>query len=122
MERLTKIENGCAYIEFVRNGVNTRIMISNTIQPIVNKLADFEDFMEEIGAESLEEIKQLLIANSELTKAINGLDADYICKCLLEYPALNKRWQKLKEWSNEKGQSYLNGCMVESKMQKLEKE
>ena len=75
-----------------------------TFEKMFYKLAEFEDFMEEICCEDLEELKELLMANAELVKSVSSLDANYICKCLLEYPtfqkenqALKDRWQKLKD-------------------------
>lgn len=98
-------------------------------QEAINKLAEFENFMEEQGFESLEELKKCFeIWNSEDD---NGFlkDTDNrklflyrFAKNLFRYEkdenkALKSRWQKLKEWA-----SYLCYFELVDKMQELEKE
>lgn len=80
------------------------------ISELADKLGKFEDFMEEQGFESLEELKDsyetikksqasshstLMIINKELVKA-----RQIIARHTIENQALKDRWEKLKEFVN----------------------
>ena len=56
----------------------------------IDRLAEFEDFMEEIGFESLELLRATLKMK---TQSIKGFE-----KLKTKNQAFKNRWQKLKEW------------------------
>lgn len=121
MKRLTyRDENGWV-------GVHN---LDNTVSPTsvaIHKLAEFEDFMEEQGFESLENLKAFFKHNlvynfKELLKEKFEIED--------ENQALKDRWNKLKEYV-KKQVSYISFyedkviealCDIEDKMQELEKE
>lgn len=103
MERLTKKEP-CSYTN------SDFYSIEMDWHSIYNKLAEFEDFMEEKGFESLEELKDsyetikksqasthsaLMTINEELVGT-----RQFIIKQTKENQALKSRWEKLKKFVN----------------------
>lgn len=102
MERLTSKETRKQMDEYLKPyNYNAKVeMEQNQFLDIYDRLLQFEDFMEENGFENLEELKELLSANYKLTNAVSDLDKDFICKCLLEYPEIKNRWNKLKQYIN----------------------
>lgn len=139
MERLTDKTS----VEFNPECSKVNPLTTNGKCPYYDKLAEFENFMEEQGFESLEKLKKCFeIWNSEDD---NGFlkDTDNrklflyrFAKNLFRYEkdenqALKDRWQKLKEWledrRDENGCKYFDNEMIEDvdileKMQELEKE
>lgn len=92
-------------------------------QQAVNRLAEFEDFLEEMGFDSIEEIKDIMINLAEnLTEKL---------KDILK---LEDRWQKLKEFIGEQSNpidnlvvsdnetKYIYMSDILDEMQELEKE
>lgn len=79
-----------------------------TFEAMFYRLAEFEDFMEEVGAESLDEIETCIV---DLNK---------------ENQTLKDRWQKLKEWlmytleEKQSSPKYYKFNNVLDKMQELE--
>lgn len=88
--------------------------IKVTGEPI-DKLAEFEDFIEEQGCDGLEQFKrvynEILDENIKENEKINNL--------LFENQALKSRWQKLKEWVVNR---WADLPEVWQKMEELEKE
>lgn len=94
---------------------------------LLNKLGVIEDFMEEQGFESLEDLKNI-ISNIEKLMIISS-KITYVEQ---ENQALKDRWQKLKEFVKEKGNHYFKKghffeieddyAEVLFKMEELEKE
>lgn len=87
------------------------------------KLAEFEDFMEEQGFESLGELESVLYQLNVEASKTKELEQ--------ENQALKERWEKLKEWlidrRDENGSKYFDNEMIEDddildKMKELEKE
>ena len=79
-----------------------------------NKLAEFEDFMEEQGFEDLESFRWAL----NFMKKLNSVGA----KTLIENQKLNERWKKFKN-SVECSAQFSNICAdLFEEMQELEKE
>lgn len=99
MERLTtKIDDiyTCSYCENIE---------------AIRKLGKFEDFMEEVGAESLDEIETCIVDLNKENQTLKG------------------NWAKLREWikdrRDENGSKYFDNEMIEDveileKMQELE--
>jgi len=130
MERLTKKQDdGKYYISQLSIDNSYKNGFNSFYGKPIDKLAEFEDFMEEQGFESLEELKKCFeIWNSEDD---NGFLKDTDNKKLFLYrfaknlfryekdenKALKDRWQKLKEWA-----SYLCYFELVDKMEELEKE
>ena len=76
-----------------------------TFEKMFYKLAEFEDFMEEVGAESLDELENCIVDLKQETQA------------------LKDRWQKLKEWFKKKDFDHCTSKdRALAKMQELEKE
>lgn len=65
-----------------------------TFEKMFYKLAEFEDFLEEMKVDNLEELRKQIIGNNE--KFI-GL-ANMYSKNEYEYSKLKNKWQKLEEW------------------------
>ena len=93
----------------------------------IDRLAEFEDFMEEQGFESLEDLKNALliklpeekvkeIAREEMRKEIKNNIAQILQKEVPELYKYKDRWDKLKEWAE-----YLCYFELVDKMQELEK-
>lgn len=85
MDRLTEYFELCAYVDKRNNiiDVSDKLPLFENgvvIGRAINKLAEFEDFMEEVGAESLNELENCIVDLKQ------------------ENQALKDRWQKLKEW------------------------
>lgn len=83
------------------------------IEKLQNKLGKFEDFMEEMGFESLEDLKKYINLSFELSLIPS--------KKRQEIKALKDRWEKLKEWAKEE-QDWEMGKTCFQKMQELEQE
>lgn len=86
MERLTKQElRGCNNMDLHSKQMDW--------QSIYNRLADFEDFMDNHNFENLEDVESILI----------GLDLSFRTNCRLVglNTKLKERWQKLKEFVYE---------------------
>lgn len=96
---------------------------------IYNKLAEFEDFMEEQGFESLEELKNT-VSNIEKLMLISAKTTNLE----QENQAHKARWEKLKEHITQGIENDYNGCAyiypdglkkmqeILEKMQELEEE
>ena len=88
----------------------------------IEKLTDFEDFMEEQGFEDLETFKIAI----KLMQSMNSVGVKYCA----ENQVLKDRWEKLKEWVIKENshagffeeQKIQTLCEVEDKMQELEEE
>ena len=88
----------------------------------IDRLAEFEDFMEEQGFESLELLKATLKMKTQSIKGFEKLNQ--------KNQAFKNRWQKLKEWVvKEQGYASMNQEErfntleeVKDKMQELEQE
>ena len=118
MERLT-IKNS--------DGTHSQITETKFIQ-FFDKVAEFEDFMEEQGFESLEKLKNALliklpeervkqIAMEEMRKELKNNIAQILKKEVPELYRYKDNWQKLKEWA-----LYLCYFELVDKMEELEKE
>ena len=139
MERLT-IKNS--------DGTHSQVTETKFIQ-FFDKVAEFEDFIEEQGFKNLEDFKKALeiklpdervkqIALEEMRKEIKNHIAQILKKEVPELYRYKDNWQKLKEWLNQKYNedwnkyiedkdwSYRYFCefnnKVLDKMQELEKE
>lgn len=119
MERLTQYDEfGNADIVGIDNTkLYERLVCEEVVALTIatNKLAEFEDLMEEIGISDIPELKQILTTNAVWQ----------------ENQALKDRWEKLKEFIKNEYQTNLKNnemqgfCMlklVEAQMQELEKE
>lgn len=70
----------------------------------IDKLAEFEDFMEENGFESLEELQKHIELINDYYNEIKNTGTCGFCEHLdnKENQTLKDRWQKLKEWVEKK--------------------
>lgn len=82
-------------------------------QEAINKLAEFENFMEEQGFESLEKLKEFIELQETNIRFYSRISEENSNK----NQVLKDRWQKLKEWA-----LYLCYFELVDKMEKLEKE
>lgn len=136
MKRLTeKINgkwqtNGKANIDYI--DTNESVFVGKAI----DKLAEFEDFMEEQGFESLDNLQNYInkIYKYELgvrKQFVKEINEEEFFNMKDENQKLKDRWQKLKEWlsdrRSENGSKYFDNEMIEDdnildKMQELEKD
>lgn len=72
---------------------------------LLNKLGKFEDFMEEMGFESIEQMKYIFTMN------LNNLT-----ETMKENQALKDRWEKLKEYVND----YINSMNYTANYSQIE--
>lgn len=94
MERLTiKKDDGRYYINQLSIDNSYSAGINCLYGKPIDKLAEFEDFMEEQGFESLELLKATLKMK---TQSIKGFE-----KLYQENQALKDRWEKLKEYAEK---------------------
>ena len=115
MERLTKQElRDCNNMD-----LHSRQM---DWQGIYNRLADFEDFMEQMGFESLDDIKEMI----HIWSIYRNSTGVYYKEAEQEKQTLKYRWQKLKEYIDtfkEYNVEQANmAWLITNKMQELEKE
>lgn len=112
MERLTKQElRGCNNIDLYSKQMDW--------QSIYNRLADFEDFMEQMGFESLDDIKEMIHTWS-IYRNSTGV---YYKEAEQEKQTLKERWQKLKECLESiDNANWITRQGVLKAMQELEKE
>lgn len=96
MERLTKKEL-CGYTTM---GFHS---IQMDWHSIYNKLAEFEDFMEEVGAESLDEIETCIVDLNKENQTLKG------------------NWAKLREWVWDKEPLFKGANAIFKKSEVLEK-
>lgn len=97
----------------------------------IDRLAEFEDLMEEMGFESLEELKfRIEYYKDTIDNQEFNYDNLHKYKNLLQHEnqALKDRWEKLKEWlmyileEKQSSPKYYKFNNVLDKMQELEKE
>ena len=102
----------------------------------IDKLAEFEDFMEEQGFESLEDLQHKINSwvNEEQVKQIaqksikDYLSSNGVQKQINELAIYKAMWQKLKEWlmytleEKQNSPKYYKFNNVLDKMQELEKQ
>lgn len=123
MERLTKIDDysGRNIIETNRFTRDDDWIISEKTDGItisfsskaIDKLAEFEDFMEEQGFEDLEDLKRYMEQSFKV--------AEILTKVRKEKQALKSRWQELKEWVNTRYSDYrFEGHIVSPQTQELD--
>lgn len=86
-------------------------------QQAVNRLAEFEDFMEKYNVESMEDLELRLEDIEHYAYNCNVEQIDEIIKLKQENQALQYRWEKLKEWAG-----YLCYFELVDRMEELEKE
>lgn len=131
MERLTQYFEVGAYTEKqnIIDVSNKLPLFENGVLmgKAIDRLAEFEDFMEENGIESLENLQTHInkINNYELgirKQFVKEINEEEFFNMKDENQALKDMWQKLYDWSMEKGLSYLNGCIVATKMKQLEED
>ena len=77
-----------------------------TFEKMFYKLAEFEDFLEEQGIESLRDLKRIVEAYKLVKETVSSREIPLsktlqIVRKLLEVLAYKYRWQKLKEWVEE---------------------
>ena len=96
MDRITgRFSNGTAYVKSdgCFGGSIGYFTTQKRLPEIIDKLAEFEDLMEEYGLHNVEQIKDLITANQD--------DRDELCYLAEENKMLKDRWQKLKELLEE---------------------
>lgn len=99
---------------------------NDEIEAVYNKLAEFEDFMEEQGFESLEDLQKYIEQSFKVVKILSDKN--------IQINNLQYRWQKLKEWVQKQSKpiddivisddetKYIYMSDIFDEMQELEKE
>ena len=94
MERLTKKSKyyGIYYDTFPEHRWKNADTLQRQYSELVNKLGAFEDFMEEQGFESLEELKAFVINTKQNEEPYITIDGDLLKKNLKD--ALDKHYRR----------------------------